>query len=63
MNVEELKRSLNYTKKKHQDDRLFTGQTNIAVMCEDVLNTIFHIRVTIRIYCWNGTWMEARKNC
>ena len=40
MNVEELKRSLNYTKKKHQDDRLFTGQTNIAMMCEDVLNTI-----------------------
>lgn len=23
----------------------------------------FHTRVTIRIYCWNGTWMEARKNC
>ena len=40
MNVEELKRNLNYTKKKHQDDRLFTGQTNIAIMCEDVLNTI-----------------------
>lgn len=40
MNVEELKRNLNYTKKKHQDDRLFTGQTNIAMMCEDVLNTI-----------------------
>ena len=30
---------------------------------EDVLKTIFHTRVTIRIYCWNGTWMEARKNC
>ena len=23
----------------------------------------FFTRVTIRIYCWNGTWMEARKNC
>lgn len=40
MDVDALKRNLNYTKKKHQNDKLYTGDTNISLMCEDVLNTI-----------------------
>lgn len=40
MDVEAVKRNLNYTKKKHQNDKLHTGDTNISLMCEDVLNTI-----------------------
>ena len=37
MRTEEIIRNLNYTVKKHENDRVFTGQTNITSMCKDIL--------------------------
>ena len=37
MRTEEIIRNLNYTIKKHSNDRVFTGQTNISAMCKDIL--------------------------
>ena len=40
MTVEELKRNLEYTKRKHEDDRVDTFGTNISAMCQDTLSVI-----------------------
>ena len=37
MRTEEIIRNLNYTAKKHENDRVFTGQTHITSMCKDIL--------------------------
>ena len=47
MKLEELKRNLNYIKKKHQNDKLFTGDTNIKLLCEDCLNAIADMEAEI----------------
>lgn len=40
MTAEELKRNLEYTKKKHKDDVVDTFGTNISLMCSDVLSVL-----------------------
>lgn len=38
MTREELIRNLKYTMEKHKNDKLFTFDTNISVMCKDILD-------------------------
>ena len=40
MTKEKVIRNLKYTKEKHKDDRVYTCGTDIALMCEDVLNVL-----------------------
>lgn len=40
MNKEELMRNLKYTEKKHRNDTVNTFDTDISMMCTDVLNVL-----------------------
>lgn len=40
MDKEQLIRELKYTKEKHKNDKLFTFDTDISVMCSDVLDVL-----------------------
>ena len=40
MSKEELIRELKYTKEKHKNDRVDTFETNIILMCEDILKVL-----------------------
>ncbi len=40
MNKEELTRALKYTEEKHRNDTVDTFDTNISMMCADVLNVL-----------------------
>lgn len=40
MNKEELERNLKYTKKKHENDKLNTFDTDISMLCFDTLNVL-----------------------
>lgn len=40
MTKEQLIQQLKYTKEKHKNDKLFTFDTDISVMCSDVLDVL-----------------------
>ena len=40
MNTENMIRQLRYEAEKHKHDKLFTGQTNISIMCADVADRL-----------------------
>ena len=40
MDTEQMIRALRYEAEKHEDDKLFTGDTNISAMCTDAANKI-----------------------
>jgi len=40
MNKEQLIQQLKYTKEKHKNDKLHTFDTDISVMCSDVLDVL-----------------------
>ena len=40
MDKERLKRNLEYTKKKHENDKLNTFDTDISMLCFDTLNVL-----------------------
>jgi hypothetical protein len=40
MDKERLKRNLEYTKKKHENDKLDTFDTDISMLCFDTLNVL-----------------------
>ena len=37
MRTDEIIQNLKYTAKKHENDKVFTGQLNISSMCKDIL--------------------------
>ena len=40
MNKEQLIQQLKYTKEKHKNDKLFTFDTDISAMCNDILDVL-----------------------
>lgn len=44
MRTDELIRRVEYTKKKHENDRVFTGNTNIFAMCSDILPALQELK-------------------
>lgn len=40
MNKEQLIRELKYTKEKHKNDKVHTFDTDISVMCSDILDVL-----------------------
>lgn len=58
MNKEQLIRELKYTKEKHKNDKLFTFDTDISVMCNDVLDVLSRC-VEIPDNATNGDVLKA----
>ena len=49
MDTEQMIRALRYEAEKHEDDKLFTGDTNISAMCTDAANKIEELNNKLNI--------------
>lgn len=43
-----LKRKLEYVREKHKNDKVDTFETNISLMCNDIINSLDDIEIEIR---------------
>ena len=71
MRTDEIIRNLKYTAKKHENDRVFTGQTHISAMCKDLIPKMEQLKayedaeeqgLLLRLPCKVGDTMWAIRN-
>ena len=68
MTLDELKQRLRYTLKKHENDKVPTGNTNIAGMCKDILYSLDDIirnakEEAVAEYKSENEWSDCDNNC